>query len=107
MPRYATPTAVRTSSWQGRISLRKERVPLGKLFAEPSRAHSRLSWDAVSHSRPLSLRSRYSLTPIQQDLSRYFVNLLTNAGKYTDSGGRIRLSTQRARATVTVPVTMA
>ena len=89
---------------QGRIELRRERVDLGEVLDL-----------AVEASRPKiadfghELELRLPDTPIMVDadvvrLSQVFVNLLTNAAKYTDRGGRIELAAQREGAELRIMV---
>ncbi|MBX9584219.1 MAG: PAS domain-containing protein [Gemmataceae bacterium] len=79
---------------RGKIELRKERVELAKVLQQ-----------AVETSRPLIDASGHDLAidlppqPVFVDadvtrLAQVFSNLLNNAAKYTERGGRIRLSAQ-------------
>ena len=79
----------------GRIVLRKERIDLHGVLKSAVEAVKPLI-DAKQHQLELEL----PLTPVhfQADgvkLTQIVTNLLTNAAKYTPSGGRIRLSAQR------------
>jgi PAS domain S-box-containing protein len=80
---------------RGKIELRRERVAIATAVS-----------NAVEVSRPLIERARHELaliTPpepihVEADvarLSQIFSNLLTNAAKYTDPGGRIAVQVQR------------
>ena len=80
---------------RGKIDLRRETVTLGAAVA-----------NAVEACRPAMERARHELTvsvpaePIYVEadiarLSQVFSNLLTNAAKYTDPGGRIRVEASR------------
>jgi PAS domain S-box-containing protein len=89
---------------RGKITLRKERVELGKVVTQ-----------AVETSRPLFEENDHALTiqvpprPICVDadvtrLAQVFANLLNNAAKYTERGGRILLSVERLEASAVVRV---
>jgi signal transduction histidine kinase len=76
---------------QGRIELRRERVVLADVIA-----------DAVETVRPLAEAAQHELAVVTPDrglvldgdrtrLAQAFVNILNNAVKYTDPGGRIEL----------------
>lgn len=89
---------------RGKIDLRRELVPLGLIIES-----------AVETSRPLINEAKHQLTislpaeslvvhadPVR--LAQVFSNLLNNAAKYTDDGGKIWLTVRRdgAEAIVTV-----
>lgn len=89
---------------RGKIELRKDRVDLSAIV------HS-----AVETSRPLIDAGQHRLTirmdpePITLEadpvrLAQVIANLLNNAAKYTDRGGRIWLTTKRERSDVIVSV---
>jgi signal transduction histidine kinase len=89
---------------RGKVALKTERVGLSSVVA-----------DAVETSRPLIEAARHELTvslpadPIELEadptrLAQVLSNLLNNAAKYTDPGGRIRLSAGREVGGVTVRV---
>ena len=80
---------------RGKIELRKERVSIAAAVA-----------NAVEASRPQLERGRHELSMVSAPealyvdadsarLSQIFSNLLNNAAKYTDPGGRIRLQVER------------
>ncbi|WP_437681765.1 hybrid sensor histidine kinase/response regulator [Sorangium sp. So ce131] len=89
---------------RGKLRLRRERVELASVVQS-----------AIEASRPLIDASRHALTvdvppgPIHLDvdptrLAQVLSNLLTNAAKYTDPGGRIRLSVERQGGEVVIAV---
>jgi two-component system CheB/CheR fusion protein len=89
---------------RGKIELRKERVEL-----------SRVVQQAVETSRPLIEASGHDLTitvpsgPVYVDadvtrLAQVFSNLLNNAAKYTEHGGRVELAVRRRGSEVEVAV---
>jgi signal transduction histidine kinase/ActR/RegA family two-component response regulator len=89
---------------QGRIALRKERVNLAEIIDR-----------SVESVRPLTeergVRLIVADTPaairVEADparLEQVFVNLLSNAAKYTEAGGRIDLTTERQGDEVAVHV---
>ncbi len=89
---------------QGRISLHKERVHLAEVLER-----------AIDSTRPLIESRRVRLTvsmpptPIAMDadparLEQVFVNLLSNAAKYTDPGGTITVTAYISSGTVTVRI---
>jgi PAS domain S-box-containing protein len=88
----------------GKITLKKTRMPLAAAVQ-----------NAVETSRPLVEAAGHDLIldvpdePIFVDadetrLSQVFANLLNNAAKYTDRGGRIRLAVERQGSDVVVTV---
>jgi PAS domain S-box-containing protein len=88
----------------GRIRLQRERVGLAAVVT-----------DAVESSRPFIEASAHELTvslppdPIYVDgdairLVQVFSNLLTNAAKYTEKGGHIRLTVERKSGEAVVSV---
>ncbi len=89
---------------RGKIHLRKEAVDLGAVLGR-----------AVEMARPLIESNRHALTvalpaePIrlQADATRLeqvFANLLNNAAKYTERGGRISLAAERSGSEAVVQV---
>jgi CheY-like chemotaxis protein len=89
---------------RGRLQLRKERIELAAAVR-----------NAVETSRPLVEESSHDLAvslppePIHLDadptrLAQVFSNLLNNAAKYTDRGGRISLTAERQGREIVVSV---
>jgi PAS domain S-box-containing protein len=89
---------------RGKIELRRERIDLADVLNS-----------AIETSRPLIEESGHQLTvrlpseplPLDADLTRLaqvFLNLLNNSAKYTERGGQICLTAERAGDTVAVRV---
>ncbi len=89
---------------QGRIELRRERVELAHVLQ-----------DAVETSRPIIDEYGHQLEltlpppglPLDADATRLaqaFMNLLNNAAKYTDRGGRIKVGVRKENGDVLVTV---
>ena len=89
---------------RGRLELRRERVGLADVVSS-----------AVESSRPLIEDMGHKLTltlpkePVTVNadptrLAQVFMNLLTNAAKYTERGGQIRLAAERQGSDVVVSV---
>ncbi|MBX9582115.1 MAG: PAS domain-containing sensor histidine kinase [Gemmataceae bacterium] len=94
----------RTRISRGKITLRKARMPLAAAVRNAVET-SRTLVEAAGHALTLDVPE----APIHVDadearLSQVFANLLNNAAKYTDRGGRIRLAAERrgGEAVVTV-----
>ena len=80
---------------QGKLELRKERVQLAAVVADAVET-ARPVIDAKGHELAVSLPAE----PVELDadptrLAQAFTNLLTNAAKYSESGGRIDLTVRR------------
>ena len=89
---------------QGKLELRKERVDLAAVLTSAVET-SRPLIESMSHSFDLVLPGQP--VAIDGDLTRLaqvFSNLLTNAAKYSERGGRITLIAQRHEDEVTVSV---
>lgn len=88
----------------GKLALRKERVDLAAVLAAAVEA-SRPVIDGGGHELTITLPPdpvRLDADPVR--LAQVFLNLLTNAAKYSEPGGRIRLSAVRDGGEVVVHV---
>ncbi len=90
---------------RGRLDLRKERVLLSTLVKAAIETSKPLL-DAKQHEFTI----RMPLTPLELDvdslrISQALSNLLTNAAKYTDPGGRIALDIQHSATEIAFTVT--
>ncbi|HKQ46809.1 MAG TPA: PAS domain S-box protein [Phycisphaerae bacterium] len=88
----------------GKISLRKARVELGEVVRSAVEL-SRTFIEQGAHDLEVALPSH----PVHFDadparLAQILSNLLNNAAKYTDKGGRIRLSAERMGSEVAISV---
>jgi PAS domain S-box-containing protein len=89
---------------RNRLELRKERVELVTVV-EAALETSRPVIEAGSHELTVALPPEP--IPLEADpvrLAQVFTNLLNNAAKYTEEGGRIRLSVERQGSDVKVSV---
>jgi signal transduction histidine kinase/ActR/RegA family two-component response regulator len=89
---------------RGKIELRKERVELAKIVQQAVET-SRPAIEAAGHEFLIDMPT----SPIYVDadvtrMAQVVSNLLNNAAKYTESGGRIRLSVQRQGTEAVVSV---
>jgi PAS domain S-box-containing protein len=89
---------------RGKLELRKERVELASVILSAEEA-------ALPHIKSQSHEFTLTLPPDPIDLdadpirlSQAFANLLNNAAKFTEKGGRIRLSAERQGREVVVSV---
>jgi signal transduction histidine kinase/ActR/RegA family two-component response regulator len=88
----------------GKIELRRERVEVASLARTAVEA-SRPLIDAAGHE--LSIETPAEPLTVEADpvrLAQVFANLLNNAAKYTDPGGRIRLGVRRSGDGVLISV---
>ncbi len=89
---------------RGKLQLRTERVALADVLSAAVET-ARPSLDGSAHE--LTVRLPPEPVELRGDatrLAQVFANLLTNAAKYTDRGGRIRLSAERRDGEVVVSV---
>jgi PAS domain S-box-containing protein len=89
---------------RGKLQLRKEHVELAAVLAQ---ALEGAGPQVLSAGQELSVSLPPEPLYLDADplrLAQVFVNLLTNASKYTDKGGRIRLSAQQTGEEVVVKV---
>ncbi len=89
---------------QGRIELRRERVDLARVLdvaVEASRPHM---GEGGHEFRVIGADMPLWLDGDATRLSQIFVNLLTNAAKYTDRGGHITVAVAREDSEVTISV---
>jgi PAS domain S-box-containing protein len=89
---------------RGKLQLRKERVELAAVVPSAVEA-ARPSIDAQAHELTVTLPPQ----PVYLDadpvrLAQVFLNLLTNAAKYTEKGGHIWLTAERQGGDVVVSV---
>jgi PAS domain S-box-containing protein len=88
----------------GKIRLRKERVELG-LVVDRGVATSRAAIDQRQHQLSVSVpREELWLEGDPIRIEQVLTNLLTNAAKYTDPGGRIQLAVERDGSNVVIRV---
>lgn len=89
---------------RGQLTLRRERVDLRTVL---SRAVETLEWDLDGRSHSLALQWPESSVWLVADagrLEQVFVNLLGNASKYTQIGGKLALSLQVSDGSAVVRV---
>jgi PAS domain S-box-containing protein len=89
---------------RGRLELRRERVELAAII-EQALETSRPHIERARHQLVVSLpRQPVSLSADPVRLAQVFANLLNNASKYTERGGRITLTAEREDSDVVVRV---
>jgi CheY-like chemotaxis protein len=89
---------------QGKLELRKSRVDLASVLNSAVET-SRFLIDELGHTLEVTLPDE----PVYLDadltrLAQVFMNLLNNAAKYSDPGGRIRLAAERVGSDIVVSV---
>jgi CheY-like chemotaxis protein/two-component sensor histidine kinase len=88
----------------GKIELRRKRVSLGEVIARSIEATQPLI-DAREHTLTVDVASEEVFVDGDFDrLSQVFSNLLSNAAKYTELGGHIRVSLEREQNSALVRV---
>ena len=88
----------------GRLELRRQKVLLTEVLANAVDA-SRVSIESRRHELIIDIRAQNLLVDGDSDrLAQVFSNLLLNAAKYTDAGGRIALSLDRQNGEAVVVV---
>ena len=89
---------------QGKVELRRQRIELGDVLGDAIEA-TRPLIDESGHQLVLQLPpEKLVLDADSTRLAQAFMNLLNNAAKYMDRGGRIELVAQQADGEVTVKV---
>lgn len=89
---------------RGKLALRRERVELAAIVNSAVET-SRPLIEAAGHELAVTLPPEpVFLEADPTRLSQVFANLLNNAAKFTDHGGRIRLTAERQRSDVVVSV---
>lgn len=89
---------------QGKIELQRERVDLATLLADAIET-TRPLIDEARHTLELVVpQGRFELEADRARLAQAFTNLLHNATKYMDSGGRIQVGVRREGDAVEVSV---
>jgi len=87
----------------GKVQLRKSRVSLKAVIDEAVEESSAVI-KGGKHTLDVDLGEDLIVDGDAERLVQVFCNLLTNAAKYTPMGGRIQVSTEKGRSTVTVRV---
>ncbi len=88
---------------QGKVVLQRKIINLADVIASAVEA-TRPQVDAAGHELHLAISSRLPVNGDAVRLTQVFANLLTNAAKYTNPGGHIRLSAERSGTSVSVCV---
>ena len=90
---------------QGRIELKRQSLEIGGIIAQAVETVEPLLRE---RQHQVSITSSYEALHVNGDAARLvqcIVNVLTNAAKYTDAGGRIRVETRVEDATAVIEIT--
>ncbi|HVJ85144.1 MAG TPA: ATP-binding protein [Caulifigura sp.] len=88
---------------QGKVVLQRKLINLADVIASAVEA-TRPQIDAAGHELHLAISSRLPVNGDAVRLTQVFANLLTNAAKYTNPGGHIRLTAARSGSSISVSV---
>jgi PAS domain S-box-containing protein len=89
---------------RGKIELRTERVEIADVVAKAIEMSSPLLEQRGHHLSVLAPRIGLTVQADESRLAQVFANLLTNAAKYTDRGGRVAITAAREGSEVVVRV---
>lgn len=88
----------------GKVELKRSRTEIGPIISKAIETASPL-FDTRRHDVRVSIGTGLILNADPARLTQVFANLLTNAAKYTDPGGRISVSAQREGDQIAVSIT--